>query len=142
MEQSASWWHLLVTLLGTLGGFEFVKWLFNRKRIERTDEFKIIRETNEFLQEQLQDKEQRFAEQTQLVRKQNTEILALTTTMAEKDIEHTKIIADLRIELSNVRCEDGECPFRRPPNAQTPPKPGLTKEEYHQNKTKENENID
>lgn len=134
MEQTSTWWQILIAILGALGGFEFIKWLFNRKRMARTDEFKILRETNEFLQRQLQDKEERFADQTQLVRKQNTEILDLTTRMAEMEIRHESEKAELKIELVKARCDDHDCPFRRPPNAQTPPKPGMTKEEYHSQK--------
>lgn len=132
MEQGTTLLNVFVVIVSALGGLEFVKWLFNRKRTARTDEFKLLRETNEFLQKQLHDKEERFAEQTQLVRNQNTEIIDLTTKMAEKEIIYTKEVADLRIELSNVRCDDSECPFRRPPNAHTPPKSGLTNEQYHQ----------
>lgn len=25
------WWQTIITLIGTLGGLELVKWLFNRK---------------------------------------------------------------------------------------------------------------
>lgn len=141
MEKAATWWQTLGAILTALGGLECVKWFFNRKTNSRmaiaeaeSAEFHHLQETNEWLQKQLQAKEERFAEQTQLVRKQNTEILDLTTRMAEKDIVHAQEVADLRIELAKVRCDDGDCPFRRPPNAQTPPKPGLTKEEYHSQK--------
>lgn len=131
MGQTMTWWQILIAILGALGGLECVKWLFNRNRIARSDEFKILRETNVFLQQQLQAKEERFAEQTQLVRKQNTEILDLTTKMAEMEIKHEQEKAELMIELVKVRCDDADCPFRKPPNAQTPPKSGMTKEEYH-----------
>lgn len=141
MEQTNSWWQLLLAILGSLGGLEFFKWLINRKANSRialaeaeSAEFHHLQETNEWLQKQLQAKEERFAEQTLLVRKQNTEILDLTTRMAEKDIAHAKEVAELRIELAKVRCDDDDCPFRRPPNAQTPPKPGITKEQYHSQK--------
>ncbi len=132
------WWETLIAIIGALGGFEFVKWIFNRKTNSRialaeaeSKEFHTLQETNEWLQKQLQLKEERFAEQTQLVRKQNTEILNLTRELANKDISHAKEIAELRIELANVRCEDEYCPFRQPPNSKTPPHPGLTKEQYH-----------
>lgn len=135
MEQATTWWQVMIAILTALGGLECVKWFFNRNRIARSDEFKILRETNVFLQQQLQAKEERFAEQTQLVRKQNTEILDLTTKMAEMEIRHEQEKAELMIELVKVRCDDNDCPFRRPPNAQTPPKPGITKEQYHSQKS-------
>lgn len=131
MEQATTWWQVIVAILGALGGLECIKWLFNRNRIARSDEFKILRETNEFLQQQLRSKEERFAEQTQLVRKQNTEILDLTAKMAEMEIRQEQEKAELKIELVKVRCNDEDCPFRIPPNAQTPPKPGMTKKQYH-----------
>lgn len=28
----ATWWQNLIVILGALGGFEFIKWLFNRKK--------------------------------------------------------------------------------------------------------------
>lgn len=129
-----SWWQTLVAVVGAFGGFEFIKWVFNRKRVARTDEFKLLRETNEFLQQQLNEKEQRFVEQTQLVRRLNTEILDATRQAAQKDVEHVRTIADKDLELARVRCDDHPCPFRQPPNAYTPPRAGLTKEQYHANK--------
>lgn len=141
MEQVTTWWQVLVAILGALGGLECIKWFFNRKTNSRialaeaeSAEFHHLQETNEWLQKQLQAKEERFAEQTQLVRRQNTEILDLTTEMAKKEIAHSQEVADYRIELAKVRCDDEGCPFRRPPTAQTPPKPGVTKEQYHSQK--------
>ncbi len=141
MEQATTWWQVLITIAGAFGGLEFIKWFFNRKTNSRiaiaeaeSAEFHHLQETNEWLQKQLQAKEERFAEQTQLVRKQNTEILELHKQMAEKDVAHEKAIAALELELAQKKCEDTACPFRLPPNAQTPPKPGLTKEQYHSQK--------
>lgn len=140
MEQTA-WWQVLVTIIGAFGGLEFVKWLFNRKTNARiaiaeaeSAEFHHLQETNEWLQKQLQAKEERFAEQTQLVRRQNTEILDLYKEIAQKDLTHAKEIAALELELARKRCDDMPCPFREPPTASTQPKPGLTKEQYHKQK--------
>ena len=144
MEQAATWWQILITILGACGGLEAIKWFANRKTNFRiaiaeaeSAEFQHLKETNEWLQKQLHAKEERFAEQTQLVRKQNLEILDLTTQVARKEVEHVKAIAALEIELASVRCNDEECPFRLPPTAKTKPRPGLTKEQYHQNKSTE-----
>ena len=76
--------------------------------------------------EQLKVKEERFAEQTQLVRQQNRDIITLE-----------RKVADLEIELVKVRCNDEYCPFREPPTAKTPPRPGMSKEEYHLSKRKQ-----
>ena len=142
MEQATTWWQVIIAILGALGGLECVKWFFNRKANSRiaiaeaeSAEFHHLQETNEWLQKQLQAKEERFAEQTQLVRKQNTEILDLTAKMADMEIRNEQENAELRIELVKVRCEDSDCPYRRPPNAQTPPRPGITKDVYHSQRT-------
>lgn len=130
MEMTLLNW--VATLVGAMGGLEFVKWLFNRKSAKRTDEFHFLKETSEFLQQQIKDKEQRFAEQTQLVRQLNREIIGLERKVGE-----------LEVELVEVRCEDASCPFRLPPNAKTPPREGVTKKRYFdQRETKENENTD
>lgn len=124
-------WETLVAIIGAVGGstglVEIIKYLANRKtnsRIAETEadvaEFHILQETNLFLQEQLKTKEERFAEQTQLVRQQNRDI-----------IELERKVAELEIELVKVRCNDEDCPFRRPPNSKTPPRPGVSREEYH-----------
>ena len=73
------------SILGTLGGWEMIKYLINRKTNTRkaeaeadSSEFTVLRDTVVFLQEQLQKKEERFAEQTDLVRKLTSENLELT----------------------------------------------------------------
>ena len=72
-------WVILITALGGIEGIkQLVKFWMSRKtnaRIEdaRADveEFKALREYNEFLQKQLSEKEQRFMEQTDRLRKMN-----------------------------------------------------------------------
>lgn len=128
----------IIAIIGGIGGIqgfiELGKWWYGRKRAARTDEFKLLRETNEFLQTQQLEKEKRFAEQTQVLRSTQRELLDTTKREAETGITHTREIAALNIELARVRCEDADCPFRRPPNAQTPPKAGMTNEIYHAQK--------
>ena len=70
-----------------------------------SDEFHLLREQIEFLQTQLRDKEVRFAEQTELVRRQNADIIKL---MSEK--------AALDLELVLKRCERKKCAAREPQN--------------------------
>ena len=41
MEQAMTWWQNLALILGALGGFEFVKWLFNRKTEKRLKSIEI-----------------------------------------------------------------------------------------------------
>ena len=162
-------WEAVGIILGAFGGIELLKFIYNTIIRRKTDarvavaeaqtavanaqtaEFKHLQETNEWLQQQLQKKEERFEEQTLLVRRQNTEILNLTSELAEKEIQHAKEISDLEIkhaqelaakeiELVEVKCLDKPCPFRQPPNAYTQPKPGLTKEQYHAQKQQTHDN--
>lgn len=126
----------IIAILGGIGGLEFIKWLFTRKRAARSDEFKLLRETNEFLQTQQLEKEKRFAEQTQVLRATQRDLLETTKREADSGIAHAREIAALNVELARVRCEDTDCPFRLPPNANTPPKKGQTKEIYQNSKTK------
>ena len=101
---------ILVTVLTTMGGWEFVKWQLNRRSNQRIaeahaddEEFNVLKEHIEFLQKQVYDKETRFAEQTNLVRKQNEEIMTL---MREK--------GNLELQLAMKRCEVKNCPKRVP----------------------------
>lgn len=105
-------WEIILTVITTLGGFESIKWWMNRKtnvRMQETkadsDEFHLLREQIEFLQTQMKEKELRFAQQTELVRKQNTDILDLTREKAA-----------LELELALKRCERKQCGNRQPQN--------------------------
>ncbi len=141
-------WEVLITILGTILGsqtvIEIIRWLKNRKtdsRIEEahadSEEFNGLRETLQFLQDQLKAKEERFACQTDLVRNLNTEVIQLTREKATVELEYARYKADTELELEKVRCEDKPCPWRRPPNAYTELKPqGVTKEEYQNEKNK------
>lgn len=141
-------WEIISTIIGTILGSqavaEIVRWVKNRKtdsRIEEahadSEEFNSLRETLQFLQDQLKAKEERFAEQTDLVRNLNTEVIQLTREKATVELEYARHKADTELELEKVRCEDKPCPWRRPPNAYTEPKPqGITKDDYHNEKNK------
>lgn len=140
-------WEIIGTIFGGQTLIELVKWWKNRKtdgRIAETTadqaEFSTIAKTNLFLQQQLKEKEERFAQQTNLVRSQNAEIIQLTKEKAALEIEFERYKATSEIELNRVRCNDQPCPWRQPPNAYTMPKPGADKEQYHQSK-KEKDNA-
>lgn len=129
MEHIA-WWQIVIAIFGGFGGLETVKWFLNRKTNSRiaiaeaeAAEFHTLQETNEFLQRQLQAKEERFVEQTERLRRTQDDLFKA------KEQEY-----EARLELAQKKCEDQLCPFRMPPNAQTPPKPGMTKEQYHASK--------
>lgn len=106
-------WVMLMTALGGIEGIkQLIKWWMSRKtnaRIEdaRADveEFKALREYNEFLQKQLSEKEQRFVEQTDRLRKVQDELFTLKEANS-----------DLKLELALKRCERKKCGDREPQN--------------------------
>ena len=87
----------ILTIVTTLGGWEAIKYFVNRKSNSRIaeakadgSEFTVLRDTVVFLQEQLQKKEERFAEQTDVVRRLTAENLELTreNAMLKTEREH------------------------------------------------------
>lgn len=100
----------IATILATLGGWEAIKYFLNRKTNKRkaeaeadSVEFTVLRQSVEFLQVQLQNKEKRFAEEIEVVRKLTTENLQLTS-------ENVK----LKTERSLKLCERRNCAQREP----------------------------
>lgn len=115
---------ILATLLTSIGGWEAIKWILNRKSNKRIaeaaaekeelnnerDEFHFLRERLEFKDKQLMEKEQRFAEQTDLVRNLNKQLL-------DKTIENGNLqarIASLEAERRMKLCEKRGCVDRQP----------------------------
>ena len=112
----------------------------------RAEEFHLLKEQIELnqqqnldlttlnlkLAEQLKDAETKHAEQTELL-KQTQKNLAQAN---EDIIKLTTENGELRVELAKKKCEDSSCPFRQPPNATTPPRPDMTRDEYHMAATK------
>lgn len=100
----------IATIIATLGGWETIKYFLNRKTNKRkaeaeadSVEFTVLRQSVEFLQVQLQNKEKRFAEEIEVVRKLTTENLQLTS-------ENVK----LKTERSLKLCECRNCAQREP----------------------------
>lgn len=100
----------IATIIATLGGWETIKYFLNRKTNKRkaeaeadSVEFTVLRQSVEFLQVQLQNKEKRFAEEIEVVRKLTTENLQLTS-------ENVK----LKTERSLKLCERRNCVQREP----------------------------
>ena len=100
----------ILTIVTTLGGWEMVKYFINRKSNSRIaeakadgSEFTVLRDTVVFLQEQLQKKEERFAEQTDVVRRLTAENLELTR-------ENAMLKAERALKL----CERRNCGNREP----------------------------
>lgn len=109
----------ILTIITTLGGFKLIELIWNRRSNSRIaaakaeqeeasadkEEFAVLKETVEFLQKQVYEKETRFADQTNVVRKQNEDIINL---MKDK--------AQLELELAMKRCNVQKCPKREPQN--------------------------
>lgn len=113
----------ILTILGALGGFEFIKWLVrfftNRSNDKLTDEtlaerekYKTLENHIEFIQKELKEKEQRFVEKEQRFVEQ-TERLRATQDQLYK-AEREKAAAEL--ELALKRCEIRKCGKREPQN--------------------------
>jgi uncharacterized coiled-coil protein SlyX len=102
----------VATIVAAIGGWEAIRYLINwktngRKAEAEADsvEFSVLRDAVEFLQQQLKDKEVRFAEQTDQVRKLNAEILEITKAKGAVDLE-----------LQKYRCVVPKCQNRDPQN--------------------------
>lgn len=113
-----------VGVLTALGGWEFVKWLLNRKSNTRIaqanaesmelknerDEFHFLRERLEYKDAAMMEKEKRFIEQTELVRTLNRQLL-------DQTIENGKLqarISALEAERAMKLCEKRGCIERQP----------------------------
>ncbi len=105
-------WEVIASILGALGGWEAIRYLINRKSNKRIadaqadqTEFAVLKETVEFLQIQLKEKEERFCNQTDRLRKVQDEYFTLMQ-------EHAKT----ELELQRFRCVRPKCAQREPQN--------------------------
>lgn len=108
---------VIMTAVCSLLGWEGVRWLITRKSNARivsaeadtaevkaeVDEFHHLRDMVEWLQQRLYEKEERFAEQTKLVRELQRELL-----------ESEKKVAMLETERSMKLCQVRGCAKREP----------------------------
>lgn len=115
---------LVVSMLIALGGWEGLKWVINwrsNKRIAKataehtevradTDKFHLLRERLELADRQLLEKEQRFYEQTDELRKTTRELLAAERRISELNGEVSELKAERRMKL----CEKRNCAQREP----------------------------
>lgn len=134
-------WETIVALLSALGGWEAIKYvvtsIVNRKSNKRIneaeadskeaeadskeatadgDEFHVLREMIEFLQAQLKEKEERFAEQTSLLRKLNAEIVQVTDNKNDEILKKVEEIGALKLEIQKYKCVVPKCQNRQPQN--------------------------
>lgn len=100
----------ILTIVTTLGGRDAIKYFIHRKSNSRIaeakadgSEFTVLRDTVVFLQEQLQKKEERFAEQTNVVRR-----------LTAENLELTRENAMLKTERALKLCERKNCAQRQP----------------------------
>lgn len=114
----------VVSLLAALGGLEFLKWLWTRKSKARlaaaeadaaelkasADEYHLLKERIDNLNQQLSNKENRFDEQTQLLRQTNKELLE---QIKENGLLAAKIAA-LEAERAMKLCQVRNCVKREP----------------------------
>ncbi|MCC8119306.1 MAG: hypothetical protein LIP09_11260 [Bacteroidales bacterium] len=110
-------WSTLIAIIGSIGGLEGIRYLLNRNAEKRTanakadtEVFHSLKEYNEYLQQELRSKEERFAEQTLRVRKLTDEVIDLTEQMGKA-----------KAELCLYRCKRLGCGKRLPPNSFTTP---------------------
>ena len=101
---------IIATIVGAVGGLEFIKWIVARKTGKRMEEasaddseFSVLRKQIEFLQEQLLKKEERFAAQTDALR-----------DATRKELELTREVTMLKTERSLKLCERRMCAERMP----------------------------
>lgn len=113
-----------ITMITALGGLEFLKWLWTRKSKARMaaaeanaaelkaekDEYYLLRERLEFMDKQMIEKEQRFNEQTNLLRDTNRQLL---DQIKENGLLSAKI-ASLEAERAMKLCQVRNCAMREP----------------------------
>lgn len=119
MTNDVSMIEIVISVISAIGGWEAIRYFLNRKTNKRKEEaeadsleFGVLKETIHFLQEQLHnqvmqdaDKEKRFVEQTQRLRKVQDENSNL---LKEK--------SKIELELQTHRCVVKKCPNREPQN--------------------------
>ena len=117
-------WEIIITVISTLGGFEGIKWWMNRKTNARmldikadSDEFHLLRDRLDTAdrhllekEKQLYEKEQRFHEQTLMVREIQKQLLDKTQENGELKAE----ISALKAERAMKLCERRGCINREP----------------------------
>lgn len=118
------WTTIVLTILGSQVLLELVRWLLTRRANKRTatanadaaeikaeeSEFTYLRGRVEFSEQQLMIKEQRFSEQTGVLREAQRELLQMTIENGKLSAE----IAALKAERAMKLCERKGCAQRQP----------------------------
>lgn len=114
----------VVSLIAALGGLEFLKWLWTRKSKARMaaaeadvaelkaekDEYYLLRERLEFMDKQMLGKEQRFDEQTAVLREVQKQLNEEVKNNGLLSAE----IAALKAERAMKLCQVRNCSRREP----------------------------
>lgn len=88
-----TWWQILAFLLGAVGGFEFIKWLFNRKTERRLNSIEVNQKDFEL-------DEKRIAELHESIEKANKfndnllERLTTANAALDKHIDRNRELSD------------------------------------------------
>lgn len=104
--------EIIATAISSVGGWEAIRYLINRKTNKRKEEaeadsveFSVLKETVEFLEKQIYEKEQRFCEQTDRLRKLQDDYFKLMEKNSQTELE-----------LQKYRCIRANCGNREPKN--------------------------
>ena len=102
----------IASLLGTLSIWEAVKYWLNRKTNKRMEEaeadskeFATLRDMIEFLQSQLKEKEERFADQTARLRKTQDENFNLLEEKALLEMQLAKKGKSVKVDDKKGGCK-------------------------------------
>jgi chromosome segregation ATPase len=100
-----NWIEIIGGVLGTLVGWEGLRYLLNLRTNRRKEEFALLKEQLEFCQQQLNEKEERFVSQTERLRHAQDDLFELM-----------KKHAQVELELQKYRCVVPKCQKREPQN--------------------------
>ena len=118
------WYSTIIAIIGSLGGVELFRWLLTRRATKRQAEatattaeiqseeaeFLYLRKRIEFNEQQLVEKEKRFAEQTAVLRQVQSDLHKMTIENGKLSAE----IAALKAERAMKLCERKGCAQRQP----------------------------
>lgn len=98
--------EIIYTFIGTIGGLGglqyFLNFRTNKKLLKlqaAANEFQLLRETNEYLQQKLLEKEQRFDEQIERTRKANHQVVEAM----QRELQYVRQIGMLQLELAHYK---------------------------------------
>ena len=97
-----SWVEVLVTVLGALGGLEFIKWLFTRKSAGRVAQAQADDAEYESYQKQIDRYEERLAEKDRIIAEKDARL-----EDKENKYEQTLLLREVQAKLLKKEEECG-----------------------------------